>query len=63
MAPLCSKHPEKEMSRVFCGAEIIGDGWNRHQAYFEDYLCELCGFRLRLHYTVIDIGRERSDGK
>lgn len=56
-APRCPKHPTKDMVRINQGIEVTGEGWNRHQAYYEDYLCEVCKFRLRLYYLIMDIGR------
>lgn len=59
--PICPKHPDKQMMRVYQGVETIGKGWDSHMAYFEDYLCPDCQFRLRLHYTIIQLGGVKKD--
>jgi hypothetical protein len=55
--PRCPKHPEKEMVRCNSGVEKRGSGWNVYQAYFEDYICPTCGFRLRSYFLIMDVGR------
>ena len=54
--PICPTHG-KVMRRATVGAEVVGVGWDRHQAFYEDFICEECQFRVRVHYTIIDIGR------
>jgi hypothetical protein len=57
MAPQCPKHPGKEMIRVGQGTEIRGSGWDTYRAYYEDFLCPDCQFRLRQYFKVLDVGR------
>ena len=54
--PQCTKHPGKEMVRCNQGFEIRGTGWNTYQAYYEDFVCPDCKFRLRLYYLVLSGG-------
>lgn len=53
--PICPKHGEA-LERVYQGIEYRGEGWNRYQIYFEDYLCTRCKFRIRQYFKVINIG-------
>jgi len=54
--PVCPKHGT-EMIRCNQGTEIRGSGWNAHKAYFEEFICPECKFRLRAYYLIVDIGR------
>lgn len=60
--PICSRHPDEQMIRVCAGTETIGSGWDVHKAYYEDYVCQKCGFRVRQHFTIIDLGRGEKHG-
>ena len=55
--PQCPKHPGKEMTRCNQGQEKRESGWNVYQVYFEDFICQDCGFRLRSYFKILDLGR------
>lgn len=61
--PICPRH-SKEMIRVqSAGLELVGSGWSTHQAYYEDWKCPECQFRLRQYYRVINAGGDRDELK
>jgi hypothetical protein len=53
--PDCIDHGP--MVKCFSGFEVIGVGWERHNALFEDWVCSVCGFRVRQHFRIENFGK------